>query len=508
MSDVYDAFLSYASADRKRARRIHRFLERWTPREGSRRLRVFFDETDIRGGRLDAELQRAVQEARTLIVCHSPASADSKWVAQEVAAFGAKAEPDRVAVAIVAGSGDAAVIGRSVLPAAEVRIHDLRRGWRLAWLGLGVEIELLRLLAYVADVDLRTLRNWHLRRTLLQLAQVALAVIVPLWLLLQFPMDQWQALDLATPRGPIYAVAAEVQNGALWTASWFRSQRPQGWDDKLRYMSDSLAAEKREVFDEDAPRNRLVPIYRLPSDVQQRRPVINLAAYTDRPEGKRTFAAEPAPGRFVLVIPLGLTREEQEEADGHAVDFNKPIPEAWGSLVATSDNGHIEASVIEGLRPAWAEPGESERLVPPSRGAPVAWGPDGELWLGYRGREGDATAGLWRRARGSREWTREPEFSNPFSIELEVVDGRTVAVTVAEQHRDVWRGAVLQPHPTRVMTRRLDEAEWRVASTMPPYGTRSEVELVGMLDGARLVRVDERVFRHSRVSLWRVLTSR
>jgi hypothetical protein len=504
----YDAFLSYASADRRRARRIHRFLERWRARSDSRRLHVFFDETDIRGGRLDAELQRAVHEARTLIVCHSPASADSKWVAQEITAFRAKPESDRLAVAIVAGSGDAASIGRSVIPAAEVRIHDLRRGWRLAWLGLGAEIELLRLLAFVADVDLRTLRNWHLRRTISQLALVVLAVIAPLWLLLQWPMDQWQALDLRTPRGPIYAISAEVRNGALWTASWFRSQRPQGWDDKLRYIPDSLAAETVELFDNGAPRHRLAPIDRLPPEVANRLPAFNPAAYTDRPVADTALACEPVPGRFVVVVPLGLNRDERSQANDDAHDFGKPISEAWGSLVVTSDGGHLETAVLEGLRPAWAEPGENERLIPPSRGAPVAWGPDGELWLGYRGREGDESAGLWRRARGSREWTREPGFSNPFSIELEVADGRTVAVTVAEQHRDVWRGALLQPHPTRVMTRSLDDSEWRVEPTMPPFGTRSEVELVGMLDGARLVRVDERVFQHRRVSLWRFLALR
>jgi hypothetical protein len=237
-------------------------------------------------------------------------------------------------------------------------------------------------------------------------------------------------------------------------------------------------------------------------------PVLNLAAHTDRPAANKMFAGEPAPGRFVLVVPLGLTEEELSDAQGDAVDFGKPIPEAWGSLVATAEGGRVETAVIEGLRLTWAEPGEHERLIPPSRGAAVAWGPDGELWLGYRGREGDAGAGLWRRAPSSREWRREPEFANPFSVELEVVDGRTVAVTVAEQHRRVWRGAVLEPHPTRVVTRRVGDSQWRVASTMPPYGTRSEVELVGVLDGARLVRVDERIFRHRQIALWRFLSSR
>jgi hypothetical protein len=504
----YDAFLSYASPDRRRARRIHRFLERWTSRHDSRRLRVFFDETDIRGGRLDEELRGAVTDARTLIVCHSPASADSMWVAQEIAAFLAKPKANRLAVAVVAGTGDAEAVGRRVIPGAEVRVHDLRRGWRLAWLGLGVELELLRLLAYVADVDFRTLRNWHLRRTIVHLGLVTLAAFAPLWLLLQWPVDQWQALDLRTPRGPIFAICAEVHNGAVWTASWFRAQRPQGWDDKLRYIADSLAAEKREVFDDDAPRSRLTPIERLPFDVRRRLPPIDPTTVTDRPAAKLRFASELEPGRFVVVVPLELTDDERSQAADDAVDFGKPIPEAWGSLVLTSDQGKVETALIEGLRPSWARRGENPRLIPPSRGAPVRWGPDGELWLGFHGSEGSESAGLWHRPRGSHEWTREPGFVNPFSIELDVQDGRTVGVTVAEQHRDVWSGAMLQPHPTRVMTRLLDDTQWRAAPTMPPYGTRSEVELVGTLDGARLVRVDERIFRHHRVALWRWLTSR
>jgi hypothetical protein len=237
-------------------------------------------------------------------------------------------------------------------------------------------------------------------------------------------------------------------------------------------------------------------------------PRIDLAAPTDRPAAKKTFACEPAPGRFVVVVPLGLTEDELPQAHDDGVDLGRPIPEAWGSLVATSDGSHVDTALIEDLRPAWAERGENQRLIPPSRGTPVAWGPDGELWLGYRGREGDESAGLWRRARGSREWVREPRVSNPFSIEPEADGGRTVAVTVAEQHRDVWRGALLEPHPTRVLTRRLADRQWHLPSTLPPYGTRSEVELVGTLDGARLVRVDERVFRHGRVALWRYLASR
>jgi hypothetical protein len=88
-----------------------------------------------------------------------------------------------------------------------------------------------------------------------------------------------------------------------------------------------------------------------------------------------------------------------------------------------------------------------------------------------------------------------------------VRDGRTRAVTVAEIHLDVWRGGLLEPRPTRVVTRAVGETTWRAAPT-PPHGTRSEVELAGELAGAQVVRVDEFVYRRRSLVLWRFLLER
>ena len=64
--------------------------------------------------------------------------------------------------------------------------------------------------------------------------------------------------------------------------------------------------------------------------------------------------------------------------------------------------------------------------------------------------------------------------------------------------------SALIPRPTRVVMREVDETGWRPAPA-PPVGTGSEVELVGRLNGARLVRVDEHIYRQRTIPLWRFL---
>ena len=92
----YFAFISYSSRDTRWGRRLHRKLENYSmpttlcKEHGWNRKPmnpVFFAPTDIQPGRLTEELQDRLQASKNLIVICSPASAQSRWVAQEIAYF-------------------------------------------------------------------------------------------------------------------------------------------------------------------------------------------------------------------------------------------------------------------------------------------------------------------------------------------------------------------------------------------------------------------------------------
>lgn len=92
----YFAFISYSSRDTRWGRRLQRKLENYSmpttlcKEHGWKRKPmnpVFFAPTDIQPGGLTEELQDRLQASKNLIVICSPASARSKWVAQEIAYF-------------------------------------------------------------------------------------------------------------------------------------------------------------------------------------------------------------------------------------------------------------------------------------------------------------------------------------------------------------------------------------------------------------------------------------
>lgn len=165
----YDAFISYSSLDRTQVRRIHRFLESYPLNsKARRRLKVFFDETDIRGGALRPEIETALSRSRILIVCCTPDAKKSEWVDKEIRAFNFLRKDPNIALALLSGTPENS-IPEAALP-LEPRHHDLRNGWIIGVLKPKARDELLRLLALITQRDLRSLINWHKRRTLSTLA--------------------------------------------------------------------------------------------------------------------------------------------------------------------------------------------------------------------------------------------------------------------------------------------------------------------------------------------------
>lgn len=112
------AFISYSSADAQWGKRVQRRLEGYRmpstlcSEHGWERKPmkpVFFAPTDIQPGDLDEELKGRLRTSRNLIVIASPRSAQSEWVAKEIAYFHSLPQGKNIFFFIVAGkpmSGD------------------------------------------------------------------------------------------------------------------------------------------------------------------------------------------------------------------------------------------------------------------------------------------------------------------------------------------------------------------------------------------------------------------
>ena len=509
----YDAFVSYSSVDRRSARRVQRFLESWIDKRQDRRLRIFLDETDIRGGRLDAELRRAAHGARTLIVCYSPAAIESTWVKSEIRLFRERAEPDRIAIAIVGGPATLENAGRELVEGAELRVHDLRRGRWVGLIGLGVKLELLRLLAFVADVDMRTLRNWHLRRTVVHAVLVAVLTLLPLLAILNLPLEDWETLTLSAENQPLYPIAAEVSGDKLLIASRFRAasqERPRNYV-RLDSIIPGANGGSGDFSGRFPFRHRLLPASS--SAFGYLIPKYDVGLYTRRAPTRDVFVTEVSPGRWIVVQKLTPSEEELSAQRLAEEELGVPHsdPKSTTSLVIAIRDGDVRAAEVDGLLPYWQDSRDMDPASPgpvsPFKGLPVAWTTDGNIWLGTPGWDAQAEGGLWHSRDDGRSWVRIEGFASVSSIATQEKAGRLESVIVAESHFDRWRGPFLEPYATRVVEQRVGESVWREAS-MPPYSSRSEVESCGTLQGSEVVRVDELVYSQRDVALWRFLLKR
>jgi TIR domain len=198
----FDAFISYASKDLKKVVRVQRFLESYHPTGDQKRLRIYLDRTDIRGGALRPELEQALAASNSLVLCCSEAAADSKWVGAEIEAF-RRLHPAR-SIALVLLAGNPSVAVPAEVRDLEPHYHDLRKGWRLGFLRPAARDELLRLLALLTGRDLRSLIHWHRRRAMRQIAGGA-------------------------------AVAAATVTGVYWYVRFSRKVKPSDVTAKINY---------------------------------------------------------------------------------------------------------------------------------------------------------------------------------------------------------------------------------------------------------------------------------
>lgn len=194
MAFRYKAFVSYAHADKTHARAIHSRLETFrTPKglvggagrwgEVAARLAPIFRDRDelTTGSALGPELQKALSGSQFLLVLCSPASANSRWVNEEIRHFRAVRGDEFILAAIVEGD-PAAPVGEGLAgcfppalvepeteggPPREPIAADFRAD------GDGKRLAFLKLAAGMLGVGLDDLVRRDAQRRQRQLAQVA-----------------------------------------------------------------------------------------------------------------------------------------------------------------------------------------------------------------------------------------------------------------------------------------------------------------------------------------------
>ncbi len=495
----YDAFLSYSSTDRPVARRIQRFLESYRPPNRSRRLRVYLDETDMRGGSLPENLSKALSDSRALVVCWSDQAADSLWVKNEITEFRALGLESQIAVVHVAGSGP--TVKHDVFTGLEPVEHDLRRGWCAGFLTPKGKLEVLRLIAFLTGADMRALRNWARRRTFRN-ALISLAVItLPVGGILSIPIPTWDPLSLSHYDKPIVPLACEVVNGKLWVAEWSEAAgEVSGTRAYFITYPDVLTDPKKVV-----PRSRgfalpkrALPVSMVRSDLKARvKKVLDVSGVSKNRQRDIARIVQSRPDRFVFIQPF-INKPSRQDVEGSLID-RLPIFETLGSLVVVDEEGSPpRENVVNDLSPPrWRDiTADNCRRKSLAHGMSVVWQQNGEIWIGVRG-ECEIRGGLWHSPDNGASWQRDSSFFSVTSIDVRSAQNKEdEKIIVAEQSFRRLRGTEFIDVPSRVMERASD-GTW-TQSEAPPHGTNSEIEICGTLpNGTFYIRVDGQIYQQS-----------
>ena len=173
---TFDAFISYSHRDLKWGRWLQRRLETFRlPREvreqrpNRPRLRVFRDQTDLAGAELQQALHKELQASRYLIVICSPASASSRWVAEEIAYYQSLGREEQVLPFIVDGEPNSDHLDLECYP-APLRSSEGKDPLGANIREIGKNKAFLKLMATLLDVRFNRLvdrEKQRRRRTLL-----------------------------------------------------------------------------------------------------------------------------------------------------------------------------------------------------------------------------------------------------------------------------------------------------------------------------------------------------
>jgi hypothetical protein len=504
----YDAFLSYSRADGAAVRRIQRFLESYRPPGRSTRLKVYLDETDMRGGSLPDNLSVALGQSRALVVCWSDNAARSQWVNAEIAEFRKLGRPNDIAVTHVAGDGP--TVRHEAFTGLTPIEHDLRHGWFGWFLRSKARIELLRLIAFLTGVEMRLLHNWA-RRRLLRNASIGVAVgLLPVIGVLSVTQPHWESVasNLTFDEAPMQPLACEVIKDKLWVAAWSEAAGEfTGKRDYFVTYPDALTEPFKAVA---RPSHFKLARRALPEDLVdpdvmgEAAKVLGSREVADKlaqsPPGDLLRIAQPRPDRFVFIQPIAFS--ESEIANPPPVNDGLPEPETNGSWVVTHDgSGPKTMKVVDLSPPLWNDPIANEQNFPPVRAISIAWQGNNEIWIGVRG-ERKAPGGLWHSPDGGGSWNKIDEFVSVTSLGLVGSTGGKETLLVAEDNFKRLHTRSNVPGSARIMER-ADGDRWTPVSALP-YGSDSEIEICGTLpNGMLYVRVDGTIYQKSSRSLLR-----
>ena len=506
----FDAFLSYSSADRPVVRRIQRFLESYRPPNRSRCLRVYLDETDMRGGSLPENLSTALADSRALVVCWSDKAARSAWVKAEISKFRDRGQESRIAVVHVAGAGP--TIKHEVFTGLEPVEHDVRNAWRAWFLTPKAKLELLRLIAFLTNVEMRLLRNWARRRVLRNSLLAFAVATLPLGAVLSVHLPHWDPVALSSNDQPIEPLACEVVNGKLWVASWSEvAGEVSGARAYFVTYPDVLTEPGKP---RPRPQFFVLPKRALPEPmvsqdlVRHVRSVLDTNGVTGQLEGlspkEVPRIVQPRPDRFVFIQPIARGEANEQDLRWAAMD-RLPVPETSGALVVVHENGSSpRVSAVSDLSPPlWKErTADNQRRTSPARGMSLVWQKNGEIWIGVPGERGIA-GGLWHSSDSGKSWQKVDGFFSVTSLDLRAAPyGGKETLMVAEQSFKRLSGTEFIQGSSRVVERASD-GTW-IRSDAPPYGADSDIEICGTLpDGTPYVRVDNQVYQQRSRPLYR-----
>lgn len=511
----FDAFLSYNRTDRSAVRRIQRFLESYRPPNRSRRLKVYLDETDMRGGSLPENLSQALADSRALVVCWSDKAAGSPWVKTEISDFRNLGQESRIAVVHVGGAGP--TVDHEAFTGLEPVEHDLRRGWKAGILLPGGRLALLRLIAFLTDVDMRVLCNWAHRRAFRNALLTLAVVTLPLGAVMSLRLAYWDPVSLIHYDQPIEPIACEVVHGKLWIASWSEAAgEVSGARAYFVTYPDVLTKPTKQI-----PRSTsfALPKRALPRTMVSRDLWNRVKAVVEKSSAAGLLArhprwedaarvAEPRPDHLVFILPFARGEPDEQKLRWAAMD-RLPIPETHGTLVVVKENGRLpKVKTVSDLSPPlWKNrTADNQRRTSPARGISVVWQKNGAIWIGVPGERGIA-GGLWHSPDAGNRWQRVDGFFSVTSIDLRVARNGEETVMVAEEHFKRVSGTEFIEGSSRVVERARD-GTW-IRSDAPPYGPDSEVEICGTLpDGTRHVRVDNQIYRQSSRPLYRLVLDR
>jgi hypothetical protein len=510
----YDAFLSYSRADGAAVRRIQRFLESYRPPGRSSGLKVYLDQTDMRGGSLPENLTAALGQSRVLVVCWSDNAARSPWVNAEIAAFRKLGRPSDIAVMHVAGDGP--TVTHEAFAGLTPIEHDLRDGWFGWFLKSRAKIELLRLIAFLTNVEMRVLHNWARQRQLRNAAIGAAVALLPVVGVLSITQPHWEsvATNLIYDEAPMQPLACEVVDGKLWVAAWSESADIcSGTCNFFVAYPDVLAQPPKVVERSDFSMlaKRALPKpevdHNVVGRIEQDLAASGLAAKLAKEKnGDVIRIARPRPDRVVLIQPLALDAGTASLAQVNSNEF--PVRETDGSMVAVLQEGSEPRLVkVETLSPPlWEDPETRKHDPSPASAISVAWQANDEIWIGVEG-ERNAPGGLWHSADGGASWAKVDGFESVTSLDLVPAGDGNEKLLVAEDNFERIVNTSPVPGSARIVENAGGDT-W-IPAEAPPHGSDSKIELCGTLpDGVFNVRVGGTIYQKSSRSLLRSLLDR